>query len=124
MRLFVERATEASPGFELTDRNAPSVALISRRLDGIPLALELAAARLRLEVAAMRDAALGRVRHLAGEKKNRLSVADFDALTVRRWIEQTWQVSERRAARLMRLDRTTLRYRSRSPSQEGLRQRL
>ncbi len=39
-------------------------------------------------------------------------------------MKATWQVSERRAARLTQLDRTTLRYRSRSSSQEGLRQRL
>jgi len=36
------------PGFELTDENAPDVADVCRQLDGIPLALELAAARLRV----------------------------------------------------------------------------
>jgi predicted ATPase len=45
--LFVERARAALPGFVLTDENAPAVAQICRRLDGIPLALELAAARLK-----------------------------------------------------------------------------
>ncbi len=48
VRLFAERATAASPAFELTDGNAAAVAEICRRLDGIPLALELAAARVRL----------------------------------------------------------------------------
>ena len=46
--LFVERATTAKGSFELTDENARAVAEICRRLDGLPLALELAAARLRL----------------------------------------------------------------------------
>ena len=44
-RLFVERAQEASAAFTVTAHNAPFVADICRRLDGIPLAIELAAAR-------------------------------------------------------------------------------
>ncbi len=47
VRLFVDRAESAAPGFRLDEANAPVVAEICGRLDGMPLALELAAARLR-----------------------------------------------------------------------------
>ena len=46
VRLFAERARAASPGFALDERNALAVARICHRLDGLPLALELAAGRL------------------------------------------------------------------------------
>lgn len=48
VRLFVERAADADPGFRLTPGNAEAVAQICFRLDGMPLALELAAARVPL----------------------------------------------------------------------------
>ena len=47
MTLFADRAAAAVPGFELTDENRPIVARICSKLDGLPLAIELAAARLR-----------------------------------------------------------------------------
>ena len=48
IRLFVERAATAKPGFTLTDVNAFSLAQICYRLDGIPLAIELAASRVKV----------------------------------------------------------------------------
>ncbi len=48
VRLFAERAAAAVPGFTITDENASAIAQIARRLDGLPLAIELAAARVKL----------------------------------------------------------------------------
>ncbi len=47
-RLFIDRACAANPDFTVDNENAPVVAEICSRLDGIPLAIELAAARIRL----------------------------------------------------------------------------
>jgi predicted ATPase/DNA-binding SARP family transcriptional activator len=47
VRLFIERAVAVQPAFSVTNANAPAVAQICQHLDGIPLAIELAAARIR-----------------------------------------------------------------------------
>ena len=47
VRLFLDRARRARPSFAVTEQNAPAIAQICCRLDGIPLAVELAAARCR-----------------------------------------------------------------------------
>lgn len=48
VKLFVDRATSANPAFTVTHSNVPALVQISSRLDGIPLAIELAAAKVRM----------------------------------------------------------------------------
>lgn len=60
VKLFIERAAAAKPDFQVTNENAPAVAAICSRLDGLPLALELAAARIKLLPP---QAMLGRLEH-------------------------------------------------------------
>jgi non-specific serine/threonine protein kinase len=73
VRLFADRARASRPGFAVTAQNAAAVAELCRRVDGIPLALELAAARLRTlpveEVAARLD---DRFRLLTGGSRTAL----------------------------------------------------
>ncbi len=79
MRLFVERAHMATPTFTLTEHNTGAVAQICRRLDGIPLALELAASRVRVlsveHLAARLDAAIGERGPLRSDDRFRLLTA-------------------------------------------------
>ena len=60
VRLFIERAVAVRPGFSVTNANAPAVAAISARLHGMPLAIELAAARIKV---LSPDAILARLEH-------------------------------------------------------------
>jgi len=73
VRLFVERAASVHPNFSLSMRNAQAVVRICQRLDGIPLALELAAARIQVftpeQIAARLD---DRFRLLTGGNRNAL----------------------------------------------------
>ncbi len=48
VKLFIERAVTAKPDFTATNENAPAIAGICERVDGLPLAIELAAARIKL----------------------------------------------------------------------------
>ncbi|MGD6753426.1 helix-turn-helix transcriptional regulator [Streptomyces sp. BH105] len=70
MRLFADRAAAVVPGFTLNDDNRKAVAALCRRLDGIPLAIELAAVRLRaLSLAQIVDRLSSRFRVLTGGSK-------------------------------------------------------
>jgi predicted ATPase len=65
--LFVQRAVAAKPGFELNSQNASAIIEICTRLDGLPLAIELAAARVKvLSPAAMRTRLASRLQLLTG----------------------------------------------------------
>ena len=65
--LFVARAQQAAPRFEITASNAGEVAAICRRLDGLPLAIELAAARVgALDLASISEQLNDRFRFLTG----------------------------------------------------------
>ncbi|MDA3647218.1 tetratricopeptide repeat protein [Saccharopolyspora indica] len=88
VRLFTARASAAAPGFAIDAGNAAAVAGICRRLDGIPLALELAAARVR---------ALG-VRELAARMDDRFELlvvgnrsAPGRQQTLRAMIDWSWE---------------------------------
>jgi len=71
VRLFVDRAQAQDPGFVLDDASAPLVASVCRRLDGIPLALELAAARLSsMSLQQVSDRLGQRFRLLTGGSRN------------------------------------------------------
>lgn len=63
-QVFVQRARDVQPDFALTPDNAPAVAELCHRLDGLPLALELAAARVRLFSPQALSARLGGRLHL------------------------------------------------------------
>jgi predicted ATPase/class 3 adenylate cyclase len=96
--LFVERAQAARPDFRLTEENAPAMADLVRRLDGIPLALELAAARLRmLSVEQIAGRLNDRFRLLTGGRRTALPRQQ----TLQALIDWSWNLLEEDEKRLL-----------------------
>ena len=89
VRLFAERGAAVSPGFEVTDENVATVIDVVRRLDGLPLAIELAAARLR-------TLPLGEVERRLNDRFRLLTGGSRTALprhrTLRAVVEWSWDL--------------------------------
>jgi predicted ATPase len=89
IRLFGDRAQAVKPDFQMTDANAPAITQICRRLDGVPLAIELAAARVRAmtveQIAARLD---DRFRLLTGGSRTALPRQQ----TLRALIDWSWDL--------------------------------
>jgi predicted ATPase/class 3 adenylate cyclase len=100
VRLFAERASEIDPGFALNDRNATTIAALCARLDGLPLAIELAAAQLRLRTLPELVADLDRrFDLLVGGKREALTHQQSLAAT----IDWSYELLDPAAQRLLRL---------------------
>ncbi len=99
VRLFADRAAAAEPTFALTEVNAPAVVEICRRLDGIPLAIELAAARVTvLSVEEILQRLGDRFRLLTGGRR----MAVPRQQTLQALIDWSWDLLEERDRRLLR----------------------
>ena len=99
VQLFAERAAAVLPTFELTDRNIGAVAEICRRLDGIPLALELAAARVSAMSPEEIAARLGdRFRLLTGGRRTAVPRQQ----TLQALIDWSWGLLDEDDRRLLR----------------------
>ncbi|MFC9086858.1 AfsR/SARP family transcriptional regulator [Nocardiopsis dassonvillei] len=99
VRLFAERAAASSPGFALTPDNAADVALLCRRLDGIPLALELAATRVRaLGVTGVLSRLDDRFRLLATARRH----LPPRQRTLRAMVDWSWELLDERERVLLR----------------------
>ena len=100
IQLFVERARAVRSDFRLTDDNAAAVAEICRRLDGLPLAIELATARMNLfSPEALRDRLGSRLKLLGGGARD----LPERQQTLRATIEWSYQLLEPAEQRLFEL---------------------
>ncbi len=92
VRLFADRAESAAPGFRVDSANSATVGEICRRLDGLPLALELAAARLRsMTVGQIAERLDDRFRLLTGGSRTSLP----RHRTLRAVVEWSWDLLEK-----------------------------
>jgi predicted ATPase len=99
VHLFVERAMAVQPSFRLTDANAAVIVDIVRQLDGLPLAIELAAARVRImPVEAIRARLRGRLALLTGGARDLPSRQQ----TLRGAIDWSYELLEEPERRLLR----------------------
>ena len=99
VRLFAERATAVAPDFELTPANAPIVAEICQRLDGIPLAIELAAARVPvLSVGEILERLGDRFRLLTGGRRTAVPRQQ----TLQALVDWSWDLLPEEDRRLLR----------------------
>ncbi|ADD45246.1 BTAD domain-containing putative transcriptional regulator [Stackebrandtia nassauensis] len=99
VRLFADRAAKVRPGFTVTDANAETVAEICRRLDGLPLAIELAAARTRIMTPSQLAHRLDdRFQLLTGGVRT----ADARHQTLRAVVEWSWDLLDEPERRLAR----------------------
>jgi predicted ATPase/class 3 adenylate cyclase len=100
VQLFSERAKAGSPNFRLSDDNAPAVAEICLRLDGLPLAIELATARINLfSPEALRERLGSRLKLLRGGARD----LPTRQQTLRATIEWSYQLLESAEQRLFEL---------------------
>ena len=84
VQLFIERASKVRPNFAVTNDNAPAVAQICADLDGIPLAIELAAARVRMLSVQQISAGLADRFHLAYRRRAQRAAAPANAARIGR----------------------------------------
>jgi predicted ATPase/class 3 adenylate cyclase len=98
VQLFLDRARNVHPDFELTEANATPIAEIVRRLDGIPLALELAAARLRmLKAEQIAERLNDRFRLLTGGRRTALARQQ----TLQALIDWSWNLLDEKERLLL-----------------------
>lgn len=99
VQLFLERARSVRPDFKINEQNAVTIAEIVRRLDGIPLALELAATRLRmLTVEQINERLNDRFRLLTGGHRTALPRQQ----TLQALIDWSWQLLDEKERTLLR----------------------
>jgi predicted ATPase/class 3 adenylate cyclase len=99
VQLFLERARTVRPDFALSEGNGATIAEVVRRLDGIPLALELAAARLRmLTIEQIHQHLNDRFRLLTGGRRTALPRQQ----TLQALIDWSWQLLDQKERTLLR----------------------